>query len=130
LIGFSLKEKKKRLRFIPITNEPSEAQLRYFWFINALDMGGSYHYTRNHPNIKEANWLLPDKPSAAQFLLQKGITAPIAAQNFEAGQIGIANVVITLVVLRNHYLYENTSKCRIGPNGANYNADGTCFINK
>ena len=92
-------------------------------------MGGSYYYTRNHPNVKEGNFLLPDKPSAAQFILQKGLTAPVIAQNAERGQMTIMNTILTIVVLKNHYLYETTSKCRIGPNGANYNADGTCFYN-
>jgi len=92
-------------------------------------MSGSYYYTRNHPNVKEGNFLLPDKPSAAQFILQKGLTAPVIAQNAERGQMTIMNTILTIVVLKNHYLYETTSKCRVGPNGANYNADGTCFYN-
>jgi len=92
-----------------------------------VDMGGSYYYTRNHPNIKEGNFFLPDKPTAAEFLLQKGLTTPFVAQNSEAGQMMIMNAIITIIVLKNHYLYETTSRCS-GPNGgANYNANGTCF---
>lgn len=93
-----------------------------------VDVGGSYYYIKNNPNIKEGNFLLPDRPSAAQFLLQKGLTTPLVAQNAERGQLMIMNAVITMVVLKNHYLYETTTKCR-GPNGANFNADGTCFLN-
>ena len=124
MIEFSLKEKQKRLRFIRIHNEPTKAQMRYFWIINAMDMGGSYYYTTHHPNMKEGNPLLPENPSAAQFLLQKGITAPLIAQNFEEGQIIMINFILTAVVLRNHYLYNTTSRCRFPPGGANYHVDG------
>lgn len=86
-----------------------------------MDMTMSWYYVHDHPNIKEGNPLLPEKPNAGQFLLQKGLTVPVVAQNSEAGQIAIANIIITFVVLRNHYLYNTTSRC-VGP--ANYHVDG------
>ena len=66
-----LKERKNRLRFIHVKNEPSKEQLRYFYIVNFLDMAGSYYFIKNNPNIKEGNFLLPDKPSAAEFILHK-----------------------------------------------------------
>jgi hypothetical protein len=92
--------------------------------MNFLDMSMSYHYIHTHPNIKEANPLLPEKPSAAQFLLHKGILAPVLAANSEAGQMKFYNIVLTIVVLKNHYIYNTTSRCRYGPGGANYHVDG------
>ena len=82
-------------------------------------MAGSYYFIKNNPNISEGNFLLPDKPSAAQFILHKGITVPIVAQNAESGQMVIMNTILTLVNLNNLYLYQTTSsKCN------NFHVDG------
>ena len=82
-------------------------------------MAGSYYFIKNNPNISEGNFLLPDKPSAAEFILHKGITVPFVAQNVESGQMVIMNTILTLVVLNNWYLYETTSsKC------PNFHVDG------
>ena len=89
--------------------------------MNFLDMSMSYHYVHDHPNIKEGNPLLPEKPNAGQFILQKGITAPLLAANSSYEDMVFYNVVLTVVVLRNHYLYNTTSRC-VGP--ANYHVDG------
>jgi len=89
-----------------------------------MDMTMSWYYVHNHPNIKEGNPILPEKPNAGQFLLQKGLTAPIIAQNFEASEITMANIIVTLVVLRNHYLYNTASRCVNGPGGANFDIYG------
>tara|TARA_Y100000114_G_scaffold29241_1_gene24988 strand:+ start:1403 stop:1741 length:339 start_codon:yes stop_codon:yes gene_type:complete len=108
------------LRFFQIENEPTEKQLRYYYFINFLDMTGSYYFTRNNPNIKEANPFLPKKPSAGQFILHKAITTPVVAQNVEAGQMTIMNAAITLVVLKNIHTYQSTPKC-----APNFMVDGS-----
>ena len=67
-------------------------------------MAGSYYFIKNNPNISEGNFLLPDKPSAAQFILHKAITVPLVEQNVESGQMVIMNSILTLVVLNNWYL--------------------------
>ena len=108
------------MRFLQIENEPTEKQLKYYYFINFLDMTGSYYFTRNNPNIKEANPILPDKPSASEFILHKAITTPLVAQNAEAGQMTFMNAAITFVVLKNIYIYQNTSKC-----APNFMVDGS-----
>ena len=79
--------------------------------MNFLDMAGSYHFTHNNPNIKESNWFLPEKPSAAEFILHKSITMPFVAQNTESGQMLIMNSILTFVVIRNYHLYNTTPKC-------------------
>ena len=117
-------ERPKRLRLIQIHNEPSEAQLRYYYLLNFLDMAGSYYFIKNHPNISEGNFLLPDKPSAAQFILHKGITVPFVAQNVDTHQMVIMNSILTLVVLNNWHLYETTPK---GCN--NFHVDGYRICN-
>lgn len=89
--------------------------------MNFLDMSMSYYYVNDHPNIKEANPLLPEKPNAGQFLLQKGLTAPLLGANSSYEDMVFYNVVLTIVVLRNHHIYNTTSRC-IGP--ANYHVDG------
>ena len=89
--------------------------------MNFLDASMSYHYVHDHPNIKEGNPLLPEKPNAGQFILQKGLTAPLLAANSSYEDMVFYNVVLTVVVLRNHYLYNTTSRCA-GP--ANYHVDG------
>ena len=98
----------KRLRFVKITNEPSKRTLRTFYILNAIDM------TRNHASIKEANFLLPEKPSAAEFLIHKSVITPIAAANFEEGQMVVVNWALGFVILHNLYLYNNT--CRQSAN--------------
>ena len=105
----------KRLRFVPIKNEPSKSTLRTFYILNAIDMSTSWYMTNNHPQIKEANFLLPEKPTAAEFLIHKSVTAPLAAANLEEGQMVIVNWALGFVILHNLYLYNNT--CR---HSANY----------
>ena len=104
----------KRLRLFNIKNEPSKRTLRTFYILNAIDMTSSYYMTRSHPILKEANFLLPEKPSAAEFLIHKSVTAPLAAANFDQNQMVLANWILAAVVVRNFYLYENT--CRQSPN--------------
>ena len=104
----------KRLRFIDVKNEPTKKQLRTFYILNAIDMTTSYHMTRNHPNIHEGNFLLPGKPTAAEFLLHKSVTTPLAAANLEEGQLVVVNWLLTAVILKNIYLYNTT--CRTMPN--------------
>jgi len=87
-------------------------------------MAHSYHSISNHPYLKEGNFLLPEKPSAAQFILHKGITVPLVSHNVEAGQMTMINAMITAVVLRNIYLYKTTTKCNYGSAGPNYHVDG------
>ena len=79
----------------------------------------SYYFIRNNPNIKEGNPLLPDHPSAAEFVAHKALTVPLVSQNVESGQMVIMNSILTAVVLRNWYLYNTTSKCE-----ANFHVDG------
>ena len=104
----------KRLRFVPIKNEPSKKTLMTFYLLNAIDMTTSYHMTRQHPTIKESNFLLPEKPSAAEFIIHKSVTTPIAAANFGETEMVIANWILAAVIIRNFYLYENT--CKQSPN--------------
>ena len=104
----------KRLRFVPIKNEPSKSTLRTFYILNAIDMSTSYHMTRNHPNIHEGNFLLPGKPTAAEFLLHKSVTTPLAAANLEEGQLVVINWLLAAVILKNIYLYNTT--CKQSPN--------------
>ena len=87
-------------------------------------MGLSYHYVHKNSNIYEANPLLPKKPSAAEFILHKGMLVPTIAQNSEAGNIRFLNIVLTLVVIRNHHIFNTSPTCINGPGGANYHVDG------
>ena len=84
-------------------------------------MAGSYYFIKNHPNIKEGNFLLPERPSIAEFILHKGITVPLVAANVEEGQMIIMNSILTFVVIRNWYLYETTSQNMCPPN---FHVDG------
>jgi len=104
----------KRLRFIDIKKEPSKKTLTIYYILNAVDVTSSYYMTKNHPNIKEANFLLPDKPSATEFLLQKSITSSIIGANLEDSQVVLFNWVLAGVILKNLYVY-NTA-CRTMPN--------------
>lgn len=87
-------------------------------------MSMSYYYVHDHPNIGEGNPLLPKKPNAGEFLLQKTLTAPVLAANANYNDITFYNTILTLVVLRNHYLYNTTSRCVNALNGANYDIYG------
>ena len=100
----------QRFRFVKIKNEPSKRTLRTFYILNAIDMSTSYYMTRSHPTIKEANFLLPEKPTAAEFLIHKSVIVPITAANFEEGQMVAVNWVLGFVILHNLYLYNNTCK--------------------
>jgi hypothetical protein len=104
----------ERLRFVVVKDEPSKRTLMTFYLLNSVDMVTSYHMTTKHPTLKEANFLLPKKPTAAQFLIHKSVTVPIAAANFNEHQMVIANWILAAVIIHNFYLYENT--CRQSPN--------------
>ena len=104
----------KRLRVIEIKNEPSAKTLRTFYILNAIDMTTSYYMTKSHPTLKEANFLLPEKPTAMEFILHKSIVTPLVAANFEEGQMVGVNWVLGFVILHNLYLYQNV--CRQSPN--------------
>lgn len=121
LIVSKSRARLNKLRFLPIADEPTDFQLNYFWVVNFLDMGMSHYYVHNHPNIKEGNPVLPEKPNAGQFILQKTLTAPVIAANSTRNDMTWFNTILTIVVLRNHYLYNTTSRC-VGP--ANYHVDG------
>ena len=97
-----------RLRLFNIKSEPTKRTLRTFYILNTIDMTSSYYMTRNRIPIKEANFLLPEKPSAAEFFIHKSVTAPLAAANLEEGQMVIANWILAAVILHNWYLYENS----------------------
>ena len=71
LIQLKLKERKNKLRFLPVKTEPTKEQLRYFYIINFLDMSMSYYFIKNNPNIREGNFLLPDRPSPLKFIIHK-----------------------------------------------------------
>jgi len=101
----------KRFRFIDVKNEPTKRQLKTFYILNFIDMTTSYYMVNNHPNIREGNPLLPDHPSAAQFLTQKLITTPLIAANFEEGQLVFSNWILGVVIIKNLYLYNSASKC-------------------
>ena len=90
--------------------------------MNFLDMTGSYYFIKNNPNIREGNFLLPDNPSAAEFILHKSILSPFVAQNVDTHQMVIMNSILTMVVLRNIYLYKTTSDCLSN----NFHVDGYC----
>ena len=104
----------KRLRFIKIKNEPSKKTLTTYYILNTIDMTTSYYMTRNHPHINEGNFLLPEKPSAAEFLLHKSIMSPLIAANFQEEEIVLANWILAVVILKNLYIYNTT--CRNMPN--------------
>ena len=73
-------------------------------------MAGSYYFIKNNPNIKEGNFLLPDKPSPSQFIIHKGATVPFVAQNVDTHQMVLMNSILTAVVIRNWYLYKTTPR--------------------
>lgn len=104
----------KRFRIFKIKNEPTKQTLRTFYILNFIDMSTSYYMTSNHPHIKEANFLLPEKPTAAEFIIHKSVLSPIIAANLEEGQMILTNWLLAGVILRNFYLYETT--CRNMPN--------------
>ena len=101
----------KRLRIFKIKNEPTKQTLRTFYILNFIDMSTSYYMTSNHPHVKEANFLLPEKPTAAEFIIHKSVLSPIIAANLEEGQMILTNWLLAGVIIRNIYLYETTSRC-------------------
>ena len=74
-------------------------------------MTTSYHMTRHHPQMNESNFLLPGKPSAAEFILHKSVITPLAAANLEEGQLVLVNWILAVVILKNVYLYNSSSRC-------------------
>jgi|TARA_B100000282_G_C31724971_1_gene487904 hypothetical protein len=101
-IESKLKERPKRLRFIPVNPEPSPEQIRLFYLLNFLDLGLSIHGVK-HPNIKERNPLLNEKPSDLQLIGHKAFVAPLIEQNMNAYQLEFINWALLIAVINNAY---------------------------
>jgi len=97
-------QKRKAFQFIDVDNIPSERDLRISKILHSLDVMTTIYAMENRDNIKEGNWLLPDKPSNEQLIGQKAILLTLAHHNMEEGQIVIINWFTGFAVARNLYV--------------------------
>ena len=101
-IESKLKERPKRLRFIPVNLEPSPEQIRLYYLLNFIDLGLTIHGLK-HPNIKEGNPLLNEKPSNLQLIGHKALFAPLVEHNMNAHQLEFVNWALFIAVMNNAY---------------------------
>ena len=100
----NLERQRKAFQFIDVDNIPSERDLRISKILHSLDVMTTIYAMENRDNIKEGNWLLPDKPSNEQLIGQKAILLTLAHHNMEEGQIVIVNWFTGFAVARNLYV--------------------------
>tara|TARA_Y100001937_G_scaffold61534_1_gene84254 strand:- start:615 stop:953 length:339 start_codon:yes stop_codon:yes gene_type:complete len=100
LIESKLKERPKRLRFIPVDPEPTDEQIKLFYILNAIDLGLTVHGLK-HPNIYEANPLLKEKPSNLELITHKSFFAPLVAHNMNQYQMSVINSFLVMAIINN-----------------------------
>tara|TARA_Y100000004_G_C8806622_1_gene365776 strand:+ start:361 stop:699 length:339 start_codon:yes stop_codon:yes gene_type:complete len=100
---YKLKENRKPLRFIhiPVNNEPTPEQIKWYYILNTLDLLTTIHALKSYPDVKEGNIFLGENPSNQELITHKLIFAPLIEQNFRKEQMTFMNFALTLTVLNN-----------------------------
>jgi len=97
-------EDRNRIRFWDNEPYPSEEQIRYSWRIHALDMITTIYALENRDTIKEANWVLGEKPEMHEVVALKLLVLPFLHQNSNEHMMVYFNAVTTATVVNNLYV--------------------------
>ena len=97
------KERQRRLQFVDIDSYPTPEQRRWYYILNAVDVGMTIWALNNRDNIKEGNIFLSNSPSNRALITNKLLTIPIY-QNMEQGQVVVMNHIIGTVIVHNLYI--------------------------
>ena len=97
------RERKRIFHFVEIDKYPTPQERRWFYILNAVDVGMTIWALNNRDNIKEGNILLSNNPSNRALLTNKLLTIPIY-QNMSQPQVVVMNHIIGGVIVHNLYV--------------------------
>ena len=97
------RERQRRLQFVEIDKYPTPQERRWYYILNAVDVGMTIWALNNRDNVKEGNILLSNNPSNRALLTNKLLVIPIY-QNMSQPQVVVMNHIIGVVIIHNMYV--------------------------
>ena len=97
------RERDRIFQFVEINKYPTPEQRKWYYVLNALDVGMTIWALNNRENIKEGNILLSNNPSNRALITNKLLIKPIY-QNMSQPQVVVMNHIIGGVILHNLYI--------------------------
>lgn len=97
------RERDRIFQFVEINKYPTPEQRKWYYVLNALDVGMTIWALNNRENIKEGNILLSNNPSNRALITNKLLIIPIY-QNMSQPQVVVMNHIIGGVILHNLYI--------------------------
>ena len=97
------RERDRIFQFVEINKYPTPEQRKWYYVLNALDVGMTIWALNNRENIKEGNILLSNNPSNRALITNKLLIIPIY-QNMSQPQVVVMNHIIGGVIVHNLYI--------------------------
>ena len=97
------RERERIFQFVEIDKYPTAEQRRWYYTLNAIDVGMTIWALNNRDNVKEGNMFLSENPSNRALIANKLLTIPIY-QNSNQPQVVVMNHIIGGVILHNLYV--------------------------
>ena len=96
------RERDRIFEFVEINKYPTPEERKWYYVLNAIDVGMTIWALNNRENIKEGNILLSNNPSNRALITNKLLIIPIY-QNMSQPQVVVMNHIIGGVII--HHLY-------------------------
>ena len=100
---YLFRERNRIFQFVEIDKYPTPQERRWFYILNAVDVGMTIWALNNRDNIKEGNIFLSNNPSNRALITNKLLIIPIY-QNMNQGQVVVMNHIIGTVIVHNAYV--------------------------
>lgn len=97
------RERERIFQFVEIDKYPTPEERKWYYVLNAIDLGMSIWALNNRDNIKEGNVLLSNNPSNRALITNKLLIIPIY-QNMNQPQVVVMNHIIGGVIVHNLYV--------------------------
>ena len=97
------RERERMFQFVEIDKYPTPEERKWYYVLNAIDLGMSIWALNNRDNIKEGNILLSNNPSNRALITNKLLIIPIY-QNMSQPQVVVMNHIIGGVIIHNLYI--------------------------
>jgi len=97
------RERERIFQFVEINKYPTPEERKWYYVLNAIDLGMSIWALNNRDNIKEGNILLSNNPSNRALITNKLLIIPIY-QNMSQPQVVVMNHIIGGVIVHNMYV--------------------------
>ena len=97
------RERDRIFEFVEINKYPTPEERKWYYVLNAIDVGMTIWALNNRENIKEGNILLSNNPSNRALITNKLLIVPIY-QNMNQPQVVVMNHIIGGVIVHNLYI--------------------------